>query len=385
MNQYLVLGAGKMGVVLARDLIESDAENRVTLADIDARHLRRARDFIRSQRLEIRQMNVEDKNQREEVFRGKDVALSALLHRHSLLALDAAFQTGIHFVDLAGEYPLPRLKYDQKARSKDITILSGMGVSPGITNVCVGRAVHLLDEAEKALIYVGGNPVRPRPPLKYRIVYAVDSLLNFYERKVTIFKNGKIMEVPPLTGVETISFGAPFDNMECFFTDGLSSLLYTMRRKIKEELWEKTIRHCGHIREVQTLKDCGLFSTRPIRVHDQKVIPRDVLEVLLDSRMKLGKERDVTLMRVVVSGKKSGRPQTYVYEMIDPYDTRKNYTSMARTTCFPASIAAQMILSGMIRKRGSLFPEQIFHARLFNPFMEGLRKRGVKITHRVES
>ncbi|MFQ6109761.1 MAG: saccharopine dehydrogenase family protein [Candidatus Aminicenantales bacterium] len=385
MNQYLVLGAGKMGVVLARDLIESDEENRVTLADIDARHLRRARDFIRSRRLEIRQMNVEDKNQRKEIFRGKDVALSALLHRHSLLALDAAFQAGVHFVDLAGEYPLPRLEYDQKARSKGITLLSGMGVSPGITNVCVGRAVYLLDEAEKALIYVGGNPVRPRPPLKYRIVYAVDSLLNFYERKVTIFKNGKVMEVPPLTGVETISFGAPFDSMECFFTDGLSSLLYTMRGKIKEELWEKTIRHCGHSKEVQTLKDCGLFSTRPIRVHDQKVIPRDVLEVLLDSRMKLGRERDVTLMSVIVSGKKSGKPRTYVFEMIDPYDASKNYTSMARTTCFPASIAAQMILSGMIRKRGSLFPEQVFHARLFNPFMEELRKRGVEIAYRIES
>jgi len=248
----------------------------------------------------------------------------------------------------------------------------------------VGRAVRLLDETDKALIYVGGNPVRPRPPLKYRIVYAVDSLLNFYERKVTIFKGGKVKKVPPLTGVETISFAPHFGEMECFYTDGLSSLLYTMRGKVKEELWEKTIRHRGHIREVKTLKACGLFSTRPIRVHGQKIVPRDVLEVLLDSRLKLGKEKDVTLMRIIVSGRKSGKPKTHIFEMVDSFDTKRGYTSMAKTTCFPASIAAQMIVSGMIRKRGSLFPEQVFDSRLFEPLMEELRKKGVEINHRIE-
>ncbi len=383
MVHYLVLGAGKMGIVLARDLITSDAKNRVTLVDIDKKQLKKAQDFIDNRRLVPVQMNIEDENRRQEIYWNKDVALSALLHRHSLLALEAAVRVGVHFVDLAGEFPLHRLEYDIEARKKRITLLSGVGVSPGITNICVGRAVHLLDKTQKALIYVGGNPAHPRPPLKYRIVYAVDSFLNFYERKVTILKGGKVKDVSPLSGKESISFDPPFEEMECFYTDGLNSLLHTMRGKIQDELWEKTIRHKGHAEEVKTLISCGLFSKRPVRVRDRRVIPREVLEVLLDSRMKLGREKDVTLMRMIVTGEKFGRPRTHVFEMMDCFDTEKGYTSMARTTCFPASIAAQMILSGQIRKRGSLFPEQVFQGSLYKPFMEELKKRGVAVTHKT--
>lgn len=383
MAHYLVLGAGKMGIVLARDLITSDAKNRVTLVDIDKKQLKKAQDFIDNRRLVPVQMNMENENRRQEIYWNKDVALSALLHRHSMLALEAAVRAGVHFVDLAGEFPLHRLEYDIEARKKRITLLSGVGVSPGITNICVGRAVHLLDKTQKALIYVGGNPVHPRPPLKYRIVYAVDSLLNFYERKVTILKGGKVKDVPPLSGKELISFDLPFEEMECFYTDGLNSLLHTMRGKIHDELWEKTIRHKGHAEEVKTLISCGLFSKRPVRVRDRRVVPREILEVLLDSRIKLGREKDATLMRVIVTGEKSGRPKTHVFEMMDHFDNEKGYTSMAKTTCFPASVAAQMIVSGKIKKRGSLFPEQVFQGLLYKPFMEELEKRGVAVTHKT--
>ena len=57
---------------------------------------------------------------------------------------------------------------------------------------------------------------------------------------------------------------------------------------------------------------------------------------------------------------------------------------MARTTSFPASIAAQMIASSVITQRGILFPEQVFDGDLFVPFMEGLRRRGVFVSHEEE-
>lgn len=383
MSRFLVLGAGKMGLVLAKDLIESNSRNIVTLADVSSMKLKKAQKFIKSTRLKTVQMDIEDKKQAEAIFDGHDVALAALLHRHSLLALDVSLRKSIHFVDVVGEKPAERLRHDGEARKKRITLISGLGVSPGITNVCVGRAVHLLDETEKAMIYVGGNPVHPKPPLNYRIVYAVDSLLNFYQRPVQILRKGKIKKVQPLSGIEPISFAPYFPEMECFYTDGLGSLLDTMKGRIKDELFEKTVRHRGHARGVKTLRECGLFSLKPIHIGQEKVIPRKFLEALLDSRMKLGRDRDVTLLRVIVSGKKSEKPVTHVFEMIDFYDSKKNYTSMAKTTSFPASIAAQMIASGRILRRGSLFPEDVFHAELYNPFMNELKKRGVVVSHKI--
>ena len=379
------MGAGKMGIVLAKDLIESDNRNKVTLVDISSKRLQKAKKFIKSERLILLKKDVEKEKQRQDIFEGQDVALAALLHKHSLLALETAILKGVHFADLVGEKPLDRLKYDSEAKKKKVTIISGLGVSPGITNICVGRAVHLLDEVEKAMIYVGGNPVHPKPPLNYRIVYAVESVLDFYERKALILKKGKIKEVPPLSGIESIQFPHPFSEMECFYTDGLSSLAHTMQGKIKGELAEKTIRHKGHAQGIKILKECGFFSRQPIKLHNTKVIPRELLEVLLDSKMKLGKERDATLLRIVVEGKKSSKPTTHIFEMIDLYDSEKDYTSMGKTTSFPASIAAQMIASGKIAQRGSLFPEEIFQSELYQPLMDALKERGVVVTHKVIS
>ena len=385
MRRFLVMGAGKMGIVLAKDLIESDNRNKVTLVDISSKRLQKAKKFIKSERLILLKKDMEKKKQRQDIFERQDVALAALLHKHSLLALETAILKGVHFADLVGEKPLDRLKYDSEAKKKKVTIISGLGVSPGITNICVGRAVHLLDEVEKAMIYVGGNPVYPKPPLNYRIVYAVESVLDFYERKALILKKGKIKEVPPLSGIESIQFPHPFSEMECFYTDGLSSLAHTMQGKIKEELAEKTIRHKGHAQGIKILKECGLFSRQPIKLYNTKVIPRELLEVLLDSKMKLGKERDATLLRIVVEGKKSSKPTTHIFEMIDLYDSEKDYTSMGKTTSFPASIAAQMIASGKIAQRGSLFPEEIFQSELYQPLMDALKERGVVVTHKVIS
>jgi lysine 6-dehydrogenase len=385
MANFLVMGAGKMGVVLAKDLIDSHFQNKVTLVDVSPDQLRSAEDFIQSERLILLQKNMEIEKQRQEVFKGKDVVISALLHKHSSLTLESAVQTGVHFVDLVGEGTLKRLEYNNEAKAKGITVISGVGVSPGITNVCVGRAVNLLDETDTALIYVGGNPVCPKPPLNYRIVYALDSLLNFYQRTAVILKEGKEREAPPLSEVESISFPPDFPEMECFYTDGLNSLLHTMKGKIREELWEKTVRHRGHAEGFKTLQACGLFSTEPVQVGRQRVIPRKVLEILLESRMRLGEERDVTLLRIIVSGKKSGKPVTHAFEMVDYFDIEKKYSSMAKTTSFPASVAAQMIASNKITKRGIIFPEEVFHNDLFPAFIAALKKRGVVISQKTIS
>jgi lysine 6-dehydrogenase len=382
MPKFLVLGAGKMGVVLAKDLLLDSDQNTVTLVDVDFAKLKQAREFMPNDRLIPLQRNIEDRNQREGMFKGQDVVLAALLHKYSLMILEEAVRQGVHLVGLVGDNPLERLVHDEKAKEKGITIIPGCGVAPGIDNICVGRGVCLLDETEEAMIYVGGNPLHARPPLKYSILYAADSLLDFYERKTIILEGGRIKEVEALSGIESIEFPHPFSKMECFYTDGLSSLILTMQGKISGRLAEKTVRYPGHARAVKALKAWGLFSREPLPVEGKEVIPREFLKALLDEEWKLGKEGDVTLMRVVVSGKKSGQPVTHIFEMVDYFDPEKQYTSMAKTTCFPASIAAQMIVEGKIAKRGVLFPEIVFQDDLFEPFMKALKDKGVVITHR---
>jgi lysine 6-dehydrogenase len=383
MAHYLVLGAGRMGTVLAKDLIESCEENFVTLVNDGEQALQRAKLFVASKRLFLLKKNMDLEAERNDAVKGQDVVFSALLHKQSLAALETAVSHGVHFVDLVGESPLERLKLDSEAKRKGVTAISGVGLSPGMTNVCVARAVRLLDETDNARIFVGGVPLHPAPPLNHRIVYAFGSFLNFYEKNAQLLKNGKELELLPLSGVEPIAFPPDFPNMECFYTRGLSSLLVTMKEKIRGELSKKTVRHRGHIQEIKTLKECGLFSGQTVSVGGREIVPRNLLEAALEPKLRLGEETDVTLLRIIVTGRKSGKPQVHVFEMIDRFDSEKKYTSMAKTTAFPASIVGQMIVSGKISRNGIVFPEQILADELFLAFKEGLAERGVFLSHKV--
>ncbi len=383
MAHFLVLGAGRMGTVLAKDLIESGEDNTVTLVNDGARALHIAKRFIASRRLILLKNDMENGSERSHVMKGRDVVFSALLHEQSLPSLETAVRQGVPYVDLVGESPLERLELDSEAKKNGVTAISGVGLSPGITNACVAQAVRLLDETDNARIFVGGVPLHPAPPLNHRIVYSFSSFLNFYEKNAQLLKNGRELELPPLSGVEPISFPPDFPDMECFYTRGLSSLVLFMKGKIQGELSKKTVRHRGHIQGIKALMECGLFSTQAVPFGSKEIVPRNLLEAVLEPKLRLGEDTDVTLLRIIVTGRKSGKSQTHVFEMIDRFDPGKKYTSMAKTTAFPASIVGQMIVSGKIAKKGILFPEQVLAGGLFPAFKKGLAERGVFLSHTV--
>lgn len=142
---------------------------------------------------------------------------------------------------------------------------------------------------------------------------------------------------------------------------------------------EKTIRWPGHVAQIRTLIECGLLDTSPISADGFRIAPREFLSKILSERIKLGKERDLTLLRVDVIGKNRGRRVHQRYQMIDHYDSRRKLTSMARTTAFPCSVAAQMLATGMVEQKGLIPPELAFKGNLRRIFMKHLQDRGIEI------
>lgn len=87
-------------------------------------------------------------------------------------------------------------------------------------------------------------------------------------------------------------------------------------------------------------------------------------------------EGDLVVMRVDVNGYRSGRREALTFEMIDRYDERNGLMAMSRTTGFPCSIVAQMIVRGEIGRVGVMPPEVcVPHEKFFTE----LAKRGIKI------
>jgi saccharopine dehydrogenase-like NADP-dependent oxidoreductase len=74
---------------------------------------------------------------------------------------------------------------------------------------------------------------------------------------------------------------------------------------------------------------------------------------------------------------REGRPWHATAEMIDRFTD--GFTAMARTTCFPASIAARMIADGTVKARGVQRPEAIIAGAAADRLLRELLARGIRV------
>jgi lysine 6-dehydrogenase len=376
-----VFGSGLMGSAIARDLVKSKDVDEVAVFDLDRSRLNSLARIERSSKLSVRRHDVRHSTDTVRILRRFDVGVGALPHGLSEYAIESALQAGLNFVDLIFGWRFEHGKINKTAKKKDITIIPACGLAPGLTNVLAMTAAEQMQKVEEVHIKVGGIPENPKPPLNYRIVFSFEAVLEEYMRKARIIKNGRIKDVPALSGLETVTFRSPIGECECFYTDGLSTLVQTLGNV--KEMDEKTIRWPGHVAQIKTLIECGLLETKPTRLDGQFITPRKIVAGLLSDKLKLGKERDLTLLRVDVQGRSKGKKVLHRYEMIDHGNPRLGLTSMARTTAFPCSVVAQLLGLGEIQVRGLVPPELALKGPVRRKFMMGLRDRGLNITSKI--
>jgi lysine 6-dehydrogenase len=388
MSKYAVVGASLMGRTIAKDLLLSETDARVTLLDLDVELLEEVTGLLAQHpgigaRLTTGRIDVRDLDRTAAALAGHDAVVGALPHACALYGLEAAVLAGVPMVDLVGSKPVLRRELDSSAREAGVLIVPGLGVAPGLSNVLVARGVEMLDEAHEAVIYVGGIPMERTPPLEYQTVYSLVSMFGVFLRPVRVWRNGAWTSVEPLSGLEHLEFPEPIGTLEACYTDGLGSLVVTMTGRIRDSLEEKTLRYPGFADKVRFLKECGLLDPEPLKVGDVEVAPRDVLIRQLAPRLTLGPKGDILVMRVVVKGESSGGVCTHTFDLVDFMDPESGDTAMARTTGFPATIAARMMAGGTIAGKGVRFPEELFVGDLANRLARQLEERGVSVAHDV--
>lgn len=386
-----------MGSSIALDLISSNAVGKLTVADSNPETLKllqqrasRKRQVSGSsdyaEKLETLQFDItKDVEDLKQLLSRFDLGVGALPHGIAEKAVMTAVEAKVDFVDLIFSWRYEdNSAIDAKAKKNGVTIIPACGLAPGLTNILAKYGADQMEEVDYVKISVGGIPEVPKPPLNYRIVFAVDSVLEEYVRDAVIVKDGKKIIMPALSGLEELKFSEfPEEKFEAFITDGLSTLPETLK-KVKN-MEEKTIRWKGHAEDIALLIDLGLFSERPINLgrSRSRVAPRALLSNLLEKKLAMHQgDKDMTLLRVDVSGRKrkgDKTTRTHEYEMVDRYDSTTQTTSMARTTAYPCSIVAQMILEGKIAETGFIPPELAIRDDRFDEYIARLERKGLDI------
>jgi lysine 6-dehydrogenase len=394
-----VLGSGLMGSSIALDLLHSNEVSGVCVLDSSEERLKLLESRAskqpsayggRSQSKEKLKTKIFDIVKNEDQFKqflaDFDLGIGALPHGIAEYAVLSALDAKIDFVDLIYSWRYQDgSTIDAKAKKAGVTIVPACGLAPGLTNILAKYGADQMEEVDRIKILVGGIPDVPKPPLNYRIVFAIESVLEEYVRDALIVRDGRRITIPALSEVEELTFSDLGDQkFEAFITDGLSTLPETVKKAKSME--EKTIRWKGHAEQIALLFDLGLFSERPINLRRGsagRVAPRAVLATLLEKKLAMHQgDRDMTLLRVDVQGRKRrGDKATRVheFEMIDRFDNATQTTSMARTTAYPCSVVAQMILEGKITETGFLPPELAIRDEKFDEYISRLELKGLSI------
>jgi lysine 6-dehydrogenase len=374
--EILVLGYGNIGLVLAKDLAESMPSTEVVIAGRHRDEAEEAAAAIDRRNVRGIRLDADKYPVLVDAMKKFDLVMGTLPGDVGYRSVKAAIDAKVDMVDVS-YMPENPLMLDEDAIKAGVTIVPDCGVAPGLSNLLVGHAVSKLDEVESIRIMVGGLPEEPVPPLGYVVTWSVANLLDEYSRKAKIVKNGKVVEVEALTGLEEVKFPG-VGKLEAFYTDGLRTLLHTV--KGVKNMWEKTLRYPGHAEKIKMLESLGFFDGEPIYVRNIRLPPREVTIELLKKKLRRPEIKDILAMKIDVSGIAAGSRRRYSYHLLDRYDNENRITAMARTTAYPASIIGQLIAKKAIEEKGVIPLEKLgVKEQLFNKILAELEKRQVKI------
>lgn len=376
--KFLILGSGLMGSALAFDLARSKNVEKVTLADADLLRAEQTAHKIGSPTVVPMDLDVTMIDNVVDAMKRHDCVIGAVSYRYNSILTKAAIVAGVHFCDLGGNDEVVRhqLSLDAEARKANVLIVPNCGLAPGMANVLAARGAEFFDSLDSVKLRVGGLPQHPRPPFNYQLVFSVEGLINEYSGTSTVIRNGKVTQVDTLTEIETVAFPEPPGTLEAFHTSGGSSLLPAMFEGKVHQLDYKTLRYPGHCEKFKALLDLGFASNEPITIGSNLLTAKEFFFELLKRKLDSG-GKDLVVLRIRISGRRGGRLQALTFELIDFYDEIDNITAMMRTTSFPTSIIAQLIVKGIITARGVVAPELCVP---LDPFVTELADRNIRIT-----
>ena len=102
--------------------------------------------------------------------------------------------------------------------------------------------------------------------------------------------------------------------------------------------------------------ETGFFADEAVSVDGVPVVPRKLTEALLFHAWKRPEgEEELTFLRVICEGRRGGVRVRRTFELLDRTNPKTGDSSMARTTGFPCTTAARLLLEGAFTTPG-IFP-----------------------------
>ena len=361
MAKLIVLGAGLVGGVMAKDLAK---QHNVTSVDISQKNL----DVLDG--IKTICADVSDTATLQNLIKDFDLVVGAVPGFMGYKMMKNVIEAGKNIVDISF-YPEDPFGLDELAKEKGVVAVMDCGVAPGMGNIIFGH--H--DKSMKITDYeclVGGLPQKREWPYEYQAVFSPIDVIEEYIRPARYVQNSVLVVKEALSDTELVEFNE-IGTLESWNSDGLRSLIYTMNHV--PNMIEKTLRYPGCVEYLKVLRASGFFSYDEVEVNGSMIRPVDMTAKLLFPKweMKEG-DRDFTVMRIVIDGLENNEKVTYQYNLLDRY--KDGINSMSRTTGFTCTAVANLVVNGEYDRVGISPPEYL--GGHFEFVKSYLQERGVQ-------
>lgn len=357
-----VIGAGAMGQVTIRDLVESQNVSSVLIADMDlarAEALKKA--LGGGSKISCAKADVSDSKGLATVLSGYGCVINCTPYYFNVNVMEAALQAGCHYTDLGGLFHVTRkqLELHDKFVAKNLLAVPGMGAAPGLTNVMAAYAANELTTVENIdIVAASVDLVETSHP--FLPPYALDTILDEYFLEPYVFEGGEFKALKPMSGEEMIDFPQPVGKAAAFLT--LHSEVATLPITYKSKGVQRVTYRLGLPAEfherAKFLVDMGFGRTEAVDVNGTEVKPRKMLASMIALHPVPSVEPDdCEVIRVDVSGTKDGKPAFIRLESVVHSHKEWKVGCGALDTGVPPSVVAQLILQNKITQRGVLAPE----------------------------
>jgi len=371
MSNVIVLGAGMVGSAMAIDMAKI---HNVTLTDFNQNVLDKVKQKCNN--LNIQKLDVTNKEELQSTIKKHDLVICAVPGFLGFETLRSIIEAEMNVIDISF-FPENSLELDKLAKEKNITAIVDCGVAPGMDNVILGYYNEKMKLTDFECL-VGGLPKVKKWPFCYKAPFSPIDVIEEYTRPARYVEHGVEVVREPLTDCDYVEFDK-VGTLESFNSDGLRSIIYTMPHI--PNMKEKTLRYPGHVEYVRVLKESGFFSEDKIDVDGQSISPLNFTSKVLFNEWKLGEtEEEITVMRITVKGEnENGQIEEITYHLYDEYCNDTQTSSMARTTGYTATAAANLFLDGLFDEKGVFPPELVGkHEVCFNYFFKYLRDRNIE-------
>lgn len=356
-------GAGDMGSEAVRDLVKNEIVEKVIIADYNEEAAKNLADVL-GDKAEAVFVDANVHNNLVEVIKGQDVALSCIgpFYKFEVKVAKAALDAKVNYISICDDFDAAEavMELDEEAKKAKVTILTGVGWTPGMSNVLARKGINQMDKAEEVNIAWAGDADDSEGLAVIKHTYHI------FTGKIKTYIGGEYLEVPAGSGKEIVEFLSPINKIPVYHLGHPEPV--TMPRFIPDL---KIVTLKGGLTPVWLNPLAKLLVALRQTDTPQK---RDKLANWTKKIMNKISTRGLKIsgLRVDVKGIKDGNKVHFVYRAVD---------RMNRLTGIPAAIGAVILGKGEIEAKGVVAPEVCINP---DDFIAELNKRGIKIESKEE-